>query len=78
VGWLEVQRKPRSVLTVPVDAILEAPEGPYVLRALGGFRFEKRPIEIAEIFKKQGFAVLLSGLQVQDRVVARAAFLVQC
>jgi hypothetical protein len=45
-----------------------------VLRALGGFRFEKRSIEIAETFSKQGFAVVLSGLGAQDRVVARAAF----
>jgi hypothetical protein len=74
VGWLEVPRKPRSVLAVPANAILQAPEGPYVLRALGGFRFEKRSIEIAETFSKQGFAVVLSGLRAQDRVVARAAF----
>ena len=74
VGWLEVQRKPRSVLTVPVNAILQSPEGPYVLRALGGFKFEKRSIRIAETFTKQGVAVVLSGLEPQDRVVARASF----
>jgi len=74
VGWLEVQRKPRSVLTVPVNAILQSPQGPYVLRALGGFKFEKRSIQIAETFTKQGIAVVLSGLEPQDRVVARASF----
>jgi heavy metal-binding protein len=74
VGWVEIPRKPRSVLTVPADAILQSPDGPYVLRALGGFTFEKRPIEIAETFSKQGIAVVLSGLSPQDRVVARAAF----
>ena len=74
VGSLEVQRKPRNVLTVSVNAILQSPEGPYVLRALGGFRFEKRRIEIAETFAKQGIAVVLSGLEPQDRVVARASF----
>ena len=74
VGWVEVQRKPRSVLAVPADAILESPQGPYVLRSLGGFKFEKRSIEIGETFTKQGIAVVLSGLHVQDRVVGRAAF----
>jgi hypothetical protein len=74
VGWLEVQRKPRTVLTVPDGAILQSPEGPYVLRSIGGFNFEKRRIEIAETFSKQGVAVVLSGLAPQDRVVARASF----
>jgi heavy metal-binding protein len=74
VGWLELERKPRSVLAVPADAILESPQGPYVLRSLGDFKFEKRSIEIAETFSKQGIAVVLSGLQAQDRVVGRAAF----
>ena len=74
VGYLQVERKPRNVLTVSHDAILQSPEGPYVLRALGGFKFEKRRIEIAETFAKQGIAVVLSGLEPQDRVVARASF----
>jgi hypothetical protein len=73
-GWLELKRKPRSVLAVPASALLQAPEGPYVLRSLGGFRFERRAIEIGETFLRQGFAVVLSGLQAQDRVVAKAAF----
>ena len=75
-GWLEVPRKSRSVLSVPADAILYSPQGPYVLRALDGFKFEQRRIEIGETFRKQGFAVVLSGLRVQDRVVARAAFFI--
>ncbi|HEX6764684.1 MAG TPA: heavy metal-binding domain-containing protein [Polyangiaceae bacterium] len=74
VGWIELERKPRSVLAVPADAVLQAPEGPYVLLALGGFKFEKRSIEIGETFRKQGFAVVLSGLRVHDRVVERATF----
>jgi hypothetical protein len=74
VGWLEVQRKPRTVLTVPESAILQSPEGPYVLRSTGGFSFEKRPIQIGETFSKQSIAVVLSGLAPQDRVVGRASF----
>jgi hypothetical protein len=74
VGSLQVERKPRNVLAVSANAVLQSPEGPYVLRALGGFKFEKQRIEIAETFAKQGIAVVLSGLQPQDRVVARASF----
>ena len=74
VGWLELAARPRQVLTVPASAILQSPDGPYVLVSVGGFRFEKRPIEIGETFLKEGFAVALSGLSVNDRVVARATF----
>jgi len=75
VGWIELPRKPLEVLAVPAAALLEAPEGPYVLVAVGnGAAIEKRPIEIGEIFMKQGFVVVLSGLRVHDRVVSRAAF----
>ena len=76
IGWVELERKRRDVLTVPSSAIVQSPEGPYVLAALGGGRFEKRPIEIGETFLKQGFAVVLSGLRNQERVVARATFFV--
>jgi hypothetical protein len=74
VGWLELAPRPRQVLTVPASAILQSPEGPYVLAWVRGFSFEKRPIEIGETFLKEGFAVVLSGLRVNERVVARAAF----
>jgi hypothetical protein len=74
IGWIELERKARDVLTVPSSAILQSPEGPYVLAWTGGGRFEKRPIEIGETFLKQGFAVVLSGLQPHERVVSRAAF----
>jgi hypothetical protein len=74
VGWLELPRKPREVLTVPASAIVQAPEGPYVLAEVGPYTFEKRPIEIGETFLKQGFAVVLSGLRVHDRVVSGATF----
>jgi hypothetical protein len=75
VGWLEVARRPRDVLAVPASAILQSPEGPYVLAWTGvGYQFEKRPVEIAETFIKYGFAVVLSGLRANERVVSRAAF----
>ena len=64
-----------QVLAVPASAVLQSPEGPYVLGWSGhGYTFEKRPIEIGETFSKQGFAVVLSGLRASERVVARATF----
>lgn len=74
VGLIEVQRKARTVLTVPVSAVLQSPQGPYVLRALAGFHLEKQAVELGETFTKQGFAVVLSGLRPQERVVAKASF----
>jgi hypothetical protein len=75
-GWLVLPPRAREVLGVPSAAILHAPEGPYVLAWVGGLNFEKRPIEIGEIFLKQGFAVVLSGLTTRDRVVSKATFFI--
>lgn len=77
VGWLEVAPRPRQVLTVAASAVLQSPEGPYVLAWSGhDYTFVKRPIEIGETFLKQGYAVVLSGLLPNDRVIARATFFV--
>jgi hypothetical protein len=78
VGWVELEPRPRQVLAVPASAVLESPEGPYVLAWTGsGFNFEKRPIRIGETFLKQGVAVVLSGLRVNERVVGRATFFLE-
>ncbi len=74
VGWLQLASRSRAVLGVPAAAIVQSPEGPYVLAWAGGQTFEKRPIEIGETFSRQGFAVVLSGLRPSDRVVSRATF----
>ncbi len=74
VGWLTLTPRPRQVLTVPAAAVLQSPDGPYVLVSTGGFAFERRPIEIGETFVKEGFAVVLGGVRLNERVVARAAF----
>lgn len=73
-GWLELPRRPRDVLTVPTSAVLQSAEGPYVLMPAGPRRFERRRIEIGETFLGLDYAVVLSGLRVQDRVVARSSF----
>jgi len=74
VGWIELAPRARTVLTVAASALLQSPEGPYVLAWVGGGRFDKRPIAIGETFLKNGFAVVLDGLKLHDRVVSRAAF----
>ncbi|HEY3592476.1 MAG TPA: hypothetical protein VGL13_01325, partial [Polyangiaceae bacterium] len=75
VGWVELSRKARDVLAVPASAVLQSPDGPYVLAWTGtGYQFEKRSIEIGETFTKYGFAVVLSGLRANERVVSKAAF----
>lgn len=74
IGWLELARRSREVLTVPASSVLQGPEGPYVLVPGGDGRVDKRPIEIGETFLKQGLAVVLSGLRVHDRVISRATF----
>jgi hypothetical protein len=76
VGWLVLAPRAREVLGVPAAAVLQSPEGPYVLAWAGGMNFEKRSIEIGETFLKQGFAVVLSGLTPKDRVVSKATFFV--
>jgi hypothetical protein len=74
VGWVDLAHKTREVLGVPSSALLQSPEGPYVLVSLGGGHFEKRRIEVGEIFVKQSFAVVLSGLERNDLVASRATF----
>jgi len=74
VGWVELARKPRQVLTVPASAVLQSKEGPYVLMMADGFHIEKRRIEIGETFSGLGVSVVLSGLRPADRVIARATF----
>jgi hypothetical protein len=77
-GWVEMEPRPRQVLSVPASAVLQSPEGPYVLAWTGrGFIFEKRPITIGETYLKDGFAAVLSGLRVNERVVARATFFLE-
>lgn len=76
-GWLEAAPRPRAVVGVAASAVVQSPEGPYVLAWTGhDYTFVKRPIDIGETFFKQGFAVVLSGLEPNDRVIARATFFV--
>jgi hypothetical protein len=77
VGWLQLAPRPRQILTVAATAVLQDAQGPYVLAWTGhGFVFERRRIEVGETYSRDGFAAVLSGLKLNDRVVARAAFFV--
>jgi hypothetical protein len=77
-GWVELAPRPRQVLAVPASAVVQSPDGPYVLAWTGAdFNFDKRPIEIGETFLKQGLVVVLSGLRVNERVVGRATFFIE-
>jgi hypothetical protein len=76
-GWLEVAPRVRQVVSVSASAVLQSPEGPYVLAWSGhDYTFVKRPIQIGETFLKEGLVVVLSGLEPHDRVIARATFFV--
>ncbi len=76
VGWIEVPRQEHEALMVPSSAVLRSPEGPYVLVAGEGGTFERRPIEVGEIFVKPALAVVRSGLRAEERVVSHAAFFI--
>ena len=76
-GWLEVAPRARQVVSVAASAVLQSPDGPYVLAWSGhDYTFVKRPVTIGETFFKQGFVAVLDGLEPNDRVIARATFFV--
>jgi Heavy metal binding domain len=74
VGWLELPRKQRQVLTVPTTAVLHSSAGPYVLELTEAYHFKKQAIEIGETFGGLGVSVVLSGLRPGERVISKAAF----
>jgi hypothetical protein len=73
VGWVKFARRPRQMVVIPAGAVLESPEGPYVLvvsRADGAAR--RRAIEVGRI--TTGVAAVLSGLNLRELVVSVNAF----
>lgn len=73
VGWVQLAAKPRESLVVPVDAIVNSSQGPYVLVASGdGHTVIKRPVQIGRVVR--GFVVVLAGVRAEDRVVAGNTF----
>ncbi len=73
VGWVKFARRPRQMMVIPAGAVLESPEGPYVLvlsRADGAAK--RRAIEVGRI--TTGVAAVLSGLNLREQVVSVNAF----
>ena len=73
VGWVKFARRPRRMEVIPAAAVLESPEGPYVLvfsRASGAAT--RRAIEVGRI--TTGLAAVLSGLSPRELVVSVNAF----
>jgi hypothetical protein len=74
VGRLVLDPKPHEVLLVPAPAVLESPDGPYVLTASADAgAYAKRMIAIGKTFS--GFVAVQAGMEDEQRVVARDAFL---
>jgi hypothetical protein len=72
-GWVELAARPREVLVVPSSAVLQSPDGPYVLVASGGGRaFTRRQVAIGRTLF--GFAAIVAGLRENERIAARGAF----
>jgi hypothetical protein len=73
VGWVRLPAKAREVLVVPSSAILDSPEGPYVLgAATEDAEAHRRPVVIGKVIF--GVTTVVSGVSEGERVVARNAF----
>ena len=74
VGWLRLPSRPRPALVVPSSAILDSPQGPYVLVApTDDAEPARRSVVIGKVLS--GVTTVVSGLREGERVVARNAFL---
>jgi hypothetical protein len=72
-GWLKLPAGATAPLVVPDDAIVRAPEGPYVLVATAdGRMFDRRPVRVGRGFF--GVSAIVSGLAAGERVVVSNAF----
>jgi len=73
-GWLELPDRPREALVIPSSAVLQSPDGPYVLvqQPDGTGAFTRRPIQVGRT--SSGQQVVLSGLSRDERVMVRSAF----
>lgn len=73
VGWVRFAARPRQMQVIPALALLEAPEGPYVLViAPDRGTATRRPIAVGRIVT--GLAAVLSGLDLREQVVSVNAF----
>jgi hypothetical protein len=73
VGWVRLPAMRRELDVVPRSAVLATGDGPYVLVASPEGRLTPRPVEVGRVLGD--YAVVLSGLHLQERVSVRGAFL---
>ena len=73
VGWVKFPARPRHMQVIPAGAVLESPEGPYVL-VIGGDRHSasKRPVSVGRTVT--GLAAVVGGLALREQVVSANAF----
>jgi multidrug efflux pump subunit AcrA (membrane-fusion protein) len=74
LGWVVLPAEPREFLVVSSNAVIDSPEGPYVIGpdSKDGRTLTKRPLELGRVFN--GVAVVMSGLRVGEPVVAADTF----
>jgi hypothetical protein len=73
VGWLQIDPRAQPLPVILASAILQSPEGPYVLVAVPERQeLAKRPVQLARFLGR--FAVVLAGLEPDERVLVRDAF----
>jgi hypothetical protein len=73
VGWVRLPAMRRELEVVPRSAVLESEGGPYVLVSSPEGRLTVRPVEIGRVLGD--YAIVVSGLRLQERVSVRGAFL---
>jgi len=75
VGWLKVATPAREAIPVPLTAIVQSPQGPYVLvegeSGHGATSFVRRPVRLGR--STYGMGVIVSGLRPKERVAMRSA-----
>jgi len=73
VGDVVLRRPATEELVVPSTAVLEGPDGAYVIATSpDGLRFFKRPVKTGSVFS--GLTVVLSGVRDQEIIVGRNTF----
>jgi hypothetical protein len=74
IGWVFAPAAPRELLVVPSPALVNSPEGPYVLTPTSkdGRTLVQRRLRVGRVFN--GVAVVTSGLEVGEPVVSDDTF----
>jgi multidrug efflux pump subunit AcrA (membrane-fusion protein) len=74
VGWLELPDRPREVVIISSTAVLQSPDGPYVIlqQPDGTDAVTRRSIRVGRT--SSGQTVVVSGLGPDERILVRGAF----